>query len=111
MQVSIIYSIYDRKAQYYLPLFNARTDADAVRSFTQIVTQSETDIAKYPADFDLIRLGKIHLETGLIDREWPVGLVINGLVCLQNAHTERARYQSLLSNQQVDIEEIIAENP
>ena len=111
MHTSNIYSIYDRKAQYYLPVLNARTDADAIRIFTDGVTSSDTQVSKYPADFDLVRLGKIHLETGLIDREWPVGLVINGLVALQTAQTERARYQALLQPQQMDIHEVLAENP
>lgn len=111
MQANQIYSLYDRKAQYYLPLFTVRSDADAIRQFAQIVTQSDTPVAQYPADYDLVGLGSVDLESGLIDPEYPVRTVINGLVCLQNAHAERGRYASLIKNPQMDIEEIIAENP
>lgn len=110
MQINNVYSLYDRKAQYYLPLFTMRSDADAVRQFASIVTTSDTPISQYPADYDLVRLGSIDLETGLINPEYPVGTVINGLVALQNANTERSRYKAILA-QQVDIEEFIAENP
>lgn len=112
MQISKIYSIYDRKAQYYLPLFNDRTDADAIRRFTEIVTVSDTPVSKYPADYDLVRLGALDLESGQIVPEYPVGTLLNGLVALQNAQTERSRYKVLLERpEQVDIEEILAENP
>lgn len=107
MQVNL-YSIYDRKAQYYLPLFQASSDAQAERQFAQIVTQSETDVSKYPADFDLVRLGALNVETGYIEPEQPIGLIINGLVSLQAANSERNRYKKALDNPQVDLEDLIA---
>lgn len=110
MQTSNIYSIYDRKAGYYLPVFNLRSDADALRSFTDMVVSSDTPVSKYPADFDLIRLASMDLETGLVTPVFPVHIVINGLVCLQTAQVERSRYQALMS-QQMDIEDVLAENP
>lgn len=109
MQSSNIYSVYDRKAAYYLPLFTMRGDADAERQFAQIVTQSETDVSKYPADFDLVALGTINLENGRIEPVYPVRTIINGLVALQAAQAERTRYQKILSNPQVDLEDLIAD--
>lgn len=107
--LNYIYSIYDRKTQYYLPVFAMRADADAIRQFAEIVTSSDTPISKYPADYDLVRLGAIDLNTGYIQPETPVGTIVNGLVCLQNANTERARYRASLA--QLDIEQVIGENP
>lgn len=109
MQEAKIYSIYDRKAAYYLPLFNMRGHADALRQFSEIVVNSDTPIAKYPADYDLVCLGSIDLETGSIAPTYPVETLINGLVSLQNAQLERSRYAKLLKSEQVDIEELIAE--
>jgi len=109
MQEAQIYSVYDRKAQYYLPLFTMRGNADAIRQFTEIVTQSDTNVSKYPADYDLVRLGQIDLETGSIEPQYPCETLINGLVALQNAQLERSRYQKILKTDQVDIEELIAE--
>lgn len=107
--LNYIYSVYDRKTQYYLPIFAMRSDADAIRSFADVVSHSETPISKYPADYDLVRLGSVDLNNGLIQPEYPCGTLINGLVCLQNANTERARYRASL--QQLDIEQVIGENP
>lgn len=108
MQIHKIFSIYDRKAAYYLPIFAMRSNSDAIRQFESIVTTSDTPVARHPADYDLVSLGSIDLETGLIEPTYPVETVINGLVSLQNAHLERSRYAKAI-NPQVDIEDIIAE--
>lgn len=110
MQHNYIYSIYDRKAAYYLPLFQMRSHADALRQFSEIVTQSDTPISKYPADYDLVSLGSIDMENGLIQPTYPVETLINGLVSLQNAQLERARYAKAI-NSQVDLEELLADSP
>jgi hypothetical protein len=108
MQIHYLYSIYDRKAAYYLPIFQQRGHADATRQFTELVTQSDTAIAKYPADYDLVCLGQIDLETGQIAPTYPCETIINGLVSLQNAHLERCRYAKAI-NPQVDLEEMLSE--
>lgn len=97
MSVNGLYSIYDRKAQYYLPAFQADRDITAHRQFNDLVVTSDMPISRYPADFDLIRLGTIDTETGEITPEFPVGLLINGLVALEGINRERARYASVLS--------------
>lgn len=100
-----IYAIYDRKAQYYLPPFTVRGDADAHRTFTEAVMTSETPISQYPADFDLVRVGSIDLESGLLatpENGMPV-LLINGLVCLEVAQRERRRYNAILNPSQEEI--------
>lgn len=111
MHINNLYSLYDRKAGYYLPVFSVRSDADATRQFAQIVVTSDTPVAQYPADYDLVCVGSMDLELGYITPEHPVRVLLNGLVCLQNAQTERARYKALLADPQMDIEEIIGENP
>lgn len=102
-----IYAAYDRKAQYYLPIFQARSEVDAIRSFTDAV-MGDTPLAKYPADYDLIRIGDLDTESGKIDPVWPVDLIMNGYVALDLAQKERSRYAKALS-QQVDIEDLIGE--
>lgn len=108
MQINNLYSIYDRKAAYYLPLFTMRGHADAQRQFTELVTTSDTTISKYPADYDLVCLGQINLETGQISPTYPCETIINGMVSLQDAHLERSRYAKAI-NGQVDLEDLIAE--
>jgi len=111
MQIVKIYSVYDRKSQYYLPIFQSRSDNDAIRSFQENALLSDTPLSKYPADYDLVLLGAIDNSSGRLAPEFPPTVLINGLVALQAAQTERARYQALLSQPQMDIEDIIAQNP
>lgn len=97
-----IYALYDRKAQYYLPPFTVRSDGEAHRTFTEAVMQSDTPISQYPADFDLVRIGSIDLESGMLaptENGMPV-LMINGLVCLEAAQRERSRYRAVLGGQE-----------
>lgn len=91
-----IFSTFDRKAQNYLGVFTVRSEAEAIRSFTEAVMTSETPISQYPADFDLHRMGSVDMESGEITPEYPPYPVVNGLVCLTQAHSERSRYQRLL---------------
>lgn len=95
--INNLYCIYDRKAAYCLPVFSARTDTDAIRTFTEAVTTSETPISQYPADFDLIQIGSYDMETGIVTPLIPMGLIINGLTALTEAQRQRSRYQSVLS--------------
>lgn len=94
--VLTIFSTFDRKAQNYLGLFTVRSEIEAVRSFTEAVMTSETPVSQYPADFDLHRMGTVDMESGEITPEYPPYPVVNGLVCLTQAHQERSRYQTLL---------------
>lgn len=97
MHITMLFSIYDRKASYYLPIFQAERDHQAVRGFTDIVTQSDTDVSKYPADFDLMCLGDMDLDTGELFPAKNPRHIINGMSALQAAQIERKKYQSALA--------------
>lgn len=97
-----IYAIWDRKAHIILPAFSAANDTSAERMFTETVIQSDIPVSQYPADFDLIRIGTVDLEAGSLTPISPPQLLINGLVCLENAHRERARYQNILRTIQAE---------
>lgn len=98
MQISNMYSVFDRKAGYYLPIFQTRSDAQAVRIFTETVVSQETgDLSKYPADFDLVCLGSMDLDTGELFPEKNSRHILNGLSALQASQAERARYKSALA--------------
>jgi len=108
MQISKLFAAYDRKAQYYLPVFQARSEAEAIRSFSEAVISSDSNVSRYPAEYDLVFLGDMDMETGEITPQFPVGLIINGLVALQAAQADRARYAKAL-NPQIDLEDLIGE--
>lgn len=109
---TFIYSVYDRKAQYYLPPFYADSNVQALRSFTEAVVTSDTDISRYPSDFDLVGLGHIDLITGKVTSLTHVDLIINGLVALQQAQEERRRYRlATQGGEQLDIEDSLKASP
>lgn len=99
MQISNLYSIYDRKAGYYLPLFQKRSEAEAIREFTECVKMHDGPIAQYPSDFELCELGQMDLDTGEILPAKNARVIMNGLSCLQAAHAERKAYEAALSSQ------------
>lgn len=96
--ITHLYSIYDRKAQYYLPPFNSRSEAEAVRTFTEAVMTSETPISQYPADFDLVQIGSMDLDSGAVGGLDHIKIVINGLVALESAQRQRRQYQQILNS-------------
>lgn len=93
----LMYSVYDRKARTYAAPFSADSDAAAVRMFTQAVMSDDIALSQYPADFDLCKIGTFDLILGLLAAPEHIGPLVNGLVCLQNAHAERRRYQAVLT--------------
>lgn len=62
-----IYSVYDSKAQAYLPMFTVRSHGEAVRQFTDLANNKQTAVNKYPEDFSLMELGSFDDNTGTID--------------------------------------------
>lgn len=106
MSSRFIYSVYDRKAQYYLPTFEARSNPEALRMFTQAVVTSESDVSKYPADFDLVALGAVDTNTGRLTSMAMPELLINGLVALTASIAERKRYQNVTEGQ-LDISDFL----
>lgn len=100
MNLQNLFAVYDRQASYYLVPFSARSEAEALRSFSEAVLTSETPIANYPADFDLVHIGFFDLDTGLVSGS-PSGMprvVINGLQALQASQATRSRYENALKS-------------
>lgn len=52
-----IYSIFDSASGLYCRPFFTQSDAEAIRSFSDIATDSEHPIGKHPADYTLFRVG------------------------------------------------------
>lgn len=61
-----VYSFYDSKAKTYHTPFFLKQDGQAIRAFLDLVNNPQTDIAKYPEDFSLFKLGQFDDETGCI---------------------------------------------
>lgn len=62
--VEKIYCIYDRESKQVLkPLIVQRNDTAPIREFEQLANNNETIFHKYPADFALLEIGAIDMET------------------------------------------------
>lgn len=53
-----IFTIYDSKADAYLPPFFLHQKAMAIRAFTDSVNNPESSISLHPADYTLFHLGE-----------------------------------------------------
>jgi len=58
MSVVKVYSVYDSKAEAYLPPIFFPTDAAAVRAFGSAVSSPDHDFCKYPEDYTLFAVGE-----------------------------------------------------
>lgn len=62
-----LYAIHDAKAETYLQPWNARANGEAIRTFSQLVTDTssrENQFAMAPADFTLFEIGEFDQATG-----------------------------------------------
>ncbi len=64
-----IYSIYDTASGLYSRPFFTLSDAEAIRSFTDICTDAEHPIGKHPEDYTLLRIGIFDDLTALLNNE------------------------------------------
>ena len=51
-----LYSVYDEKAQVYLPPFVAKTVGEAYRIFDSVIKAGQSTISQYPADHSLYNI-------------------------------------------------------
>jgi len=61
-----IYTVHDSKAEAYLQPFFARSNGEAIRSFTQAINTPDHQFAKYSADYTLFEIGEFDDNTGVI---------------------------------------------
>lgn len=54
---SMIFTIYDDKAEVYLPPFYFKTIGEALRAFADSANDINHAFCKYPGDFTLFKLG------------------------------------------------------
>lgn len=57
-------SAHDKIANVFLPTFSSRSKAEAIRIFAAEANSSESQIGKYPNDFDLYFISEFDQDTG-----------------------------------------------
>ena len=66
------YSVYDNKALQYHPPFFASADGSALRSFSDLANDPNTNVGRHPSDFVLYRVGTWEDGNGKISAESPL---------------------------------------
>lgn len=70
-----VYAVADSGIQAYMPPFYARARGEALRAFTQLVNNRDTNVNKYPHQFELVYLGEFDDVTGLFECKEPEHVV------------------------------------
>lgn len=66
MTILKAFSVYDAKAQAYLPPFFFRATGEAVRAFTTAANTSGHDFNNYADDYTLFEVGEFNDDTGAL---------------------------------------------
>lgn len=61
-----VYSVFDSKAEAYLPPFTLKNDALALRAFVGALTDDNHVFSKHSADYTLFRVGSWDESKGLL---------------------------------------------
>jgi len=62
-----MYSIFDSKAEIYKTPFEQVNNAEAMRTFHDLVNDKNTIISKHPEDYDLYNIGTWDNENGKLE--------------------------------------------
>lgn len=77
------YSIFDRKTVAYFPPFYAPTDAGAIRSLSDLVSDQGTTVGRHPNDYVLYRVGVFDDAKGALVPEAPIAHVIDAIALVK----------------------------
>jgi len=80
------FSIYDTKAQAYLPPFFMPTIGLGVRAFGDVLRDANSPLAKHPRDYELYKIGEFDDSTGHISQGAIVAplLLVTGAQALED---------------------------
>lgn len=62
--INKVFSVYDSKAEAFMAPFCMSTKGQATRAFTDLASDSKSNVAKHPMDFALFMLGEFDDATG-----------------------------------------------
>lgn len=66
-----IYSVKDRESKTFINPFAMQTDRDAKEGFRQVVNDDKSPYAKFPDDYELLKLGTFDPRSGEIEPHKP----------------------------------------
>lgn len=77
-----IYSIYDKKGNFFTNSFFDHSNAEAVRKFARLSNDSRTDVNMWPDEFALYCVGKFDPDNGTVAGVDPVKFVVDAISLL-----------------------------
>lgn len=80
-----MYSVFDSKAETWLPPFLANADGEAARMIAQAALHPDTSLAQYPDDYTLYRIGVFDNVSAAIECVSPPKHVANVVSLVQKA--------------------------
>ena len=80
-----VYTVYDSKAECYLPPFYFKSTGEAVRAFSETVNQPTSTIGKHYSDYTLFEIGEYDDSSGMFSNYEPKIALGNGIEFL---HTD-----------------------
>lgn len=70
-----VYSVYDKAVRAWMQPFYCRTTGEAIRSFTELANDGQSNVSKYPTDYELYALGEYDDSSGLFTSGSPVRVI------------------------------------
>lgn len=67
----ILITIRDRAVEAYMPLGSVRAEGEALRIFTDLLSDPKQQHSQHPDDYDLYIVGKFNDQDGTITPETP----------------------------------------
>lgn len=95
---TILFAVYDAKAETFSAPYTIPKVELALRAFGEMVQDEETDIGKYPEDYQLLMLGEYDTDSGMIEPERMPVVVINALELKNKLREAFAARQRQLDN-------------
>lgn len=84
-----LYSVLDKKASAYLPVFLARTDQEAMRMMKMTLLRGPSPFSDFPEDYHLYTLGEFDDEHGTLastSKPLPIASISELLESVQRDH-------------------------
>lgn len=66
MPKKLLIAVFDKKANHYDNFFITNSIAEAIRSFSIASNDPNTNLNKFPDEFELYKLAEINQDTGII---------------------------------------------
>lgn len=75
-----MFTVYDSKAEAYLPPFYSKSKGEALRSFTDAVNDPQSQLNKHPEDYTLFEVGDFDENLGgfiILEAKTALGTAID----------------------------------